>query len=182
MAQPTGVTTAPRTFGTLSIIFAGIVLAGSLFGMLGLIVPVLVSHAPPSSKPEDAAALKMLSTMYLGMGVISTIFVAMSAWLLALGIGQLRYRKWAAVWSPRWAIVALGALVIMAILMMSTMSTSFGGMMDAAAPTPNGAAGKQVGTAIGAVYAAMMVIFYAPYPVLLLAFFSRERVRAAMTA
>ena len=59
----------------------------------------------------------MLSSMYLGMGAISAILSVMSALLIALGIGQLRYRAWAAVWSVRWGVVALGAVVVMAILM-----------------------------------------------------------------
>jgi hypothetical protein len=184
MAQSTGVTAVPRTFGTLSIVFASLVLAGSLFGMLCLVVPVLASHAPPSGKPGDAEALEVMSSMYLGIGLVSCILAVMSGWLLALGIGQLRYRKWAAVWSPRWAIVALGSLVVMAILMTKGMGSTVGGMFDLAAGphAPNPAAGKQVGTAIGAVYASMMVLFYAPYPILLLVYFTRDRIRAAMTA
>ena len=121
-----GVTAAPRTFGILSIVFASLVLVGSLFGLLGLLVPMLAAHAPPPTRPEDAQALKMLSTMYLGMGLISAILSVMSALLIALGIGQLRYRKWAAVWSVRWAIVALGAVVVMAILMTTTMRSTVG--------------------------------------------------------
>jgi len=35
---------------------------------------------------------------------------------------------------------------------------------------------------IGIVYGAMMVLFYSPYPILMLVYFSRERVRAAMQA
>src|ERR1700738_4415411 len=121
--QAMGVTAVPRTFGILSIVFASLVLVGSLFGMLGMVVPVMASHAPPPSRPEDAQALKMVSTMYLGMGVISCILAVMSGLLLALGIGQLRYRRWAAVWSVRWGIVALGSIVIMAILLTTTMSS-----------------------------------------------------------
>ncbi|HXU71645.1 MAG TPA: hypothetical protein VN947_20065 [Polyangia bacterium] len=185
MALPTGVTAVPRTFGTLSIVFASLVLVSSVFGMLSLVVPILASHAPPSAKPGDAEALELMSSMYLGIGIISCILAVMSGLLLALGIGQLRYRKWAALWSPRWAIVALGSLVVMAILMTRGMSSTMGGMFNAAAdPGAKAtlAAGKQVGTAIGAVYASMMVLFYAPYPILLLVYFTRDRVRAAMTA
>ncbi|HEY2745219.1 MAG TPA: hypothetical protein VGL86_11370 [Polyangia bacterium] len=181
MAQPVGVTTIPRTFGVLSIVFASIVLLGSLFGLLGLLVPMLISHAPPPVRPDDAKAMELISTMYLGMGVISAILTVMSALLLAVGVGQLRYRKWAAIWSPRWGVVALGALIVMAILLTTTMRSTFGDIVSAGS---NGApaAGRQVGTAIGGVYAAMMVLFYAPYPILMLVYFSRDRVRAAMTA
>jgi hypothetical protein len=182
MAQPVGVTTVPRTFGVLSIVFASIVLVGSLFGLIGLLVPMMLSHAPPATRPEDAQALKLVSTMYLGMGVISAIFTVMSSLLLAVGIGQLRYRKWAATWSPRWGVVALGALVVMAILMTTTMRSTFGDIVNASGSASAPMAGRQVGTAIGAVYAVMMVLFYAPYPILMLVYFSRERIRAVMTA
>jgi hypothetical protein len=181
MQQNMGVTAVPRTFGILSIVFASLVLVGSLFGLLGLIVPVMLKHAPPPTRAEDAQALAMLSSMYLGMGMISAILSVMSALLLALGIGQLRYRAWAAVWSVRWGVIALGAVVVMAILMTTTMRSTLGSIASAA-DSPNPAAARQVGTAFGAVYAAMMVMFYSPYPILMLVYFSRDRVRAAMTA
>ncbi|HWE28855.1 MAG TPA: hypothetical protein VHB97_12680 [Polyangia bacterium] len=176
-----GVTAVPRTFGILSIVFASLVLVGSLFGLVGLVVPVLLKHAPPPTRSQDAQALAILSSMYMGMGVISAILSVMSALLLALGIGQLRYRKWAAVWSVRWGVVALGAIVVMAILMTTTMRSTLGSI-GSFGYTPNPAAARQVGTAFGAVYAAMIVLFYSPYPILLIAYFSRDRVRAAMTA
>ncbi len=181
MAQNTGgVTAVPRTFGILSIVFSSLVLVGSLFGLLGLIVPVALKHAPPS-RPEDAQAMQLLSNMYLGMGLVSAILSVMSALLLALGIGQLRYRKWAAVWSVRWGIVALGAVVVMAILMTKTMSSTFGSITSMG-ELHNPQAGREMGSMIGVVYASMMVLFYSPYPILMLVYFSRERVRAAMIA
>ena len=180
MGNQGGVTAAPRTFGILSIVFSSLVLVGSLFGLVGLIVPVALKHAPPT-RPEDAQALAMLSSMYTCMGVISAILTVMSSALLALGIGQLRYRKWAAVWSVRWSIVALGALVVMAILMTTMMRSTFSGIGELS-QSPNPEAAQQVGSMIGIVYAAMMVLFYSPYPILMLVYFSRERIRAAMIA
>jgi hypothetical protein len=79
-------------------------------------------------------------------------------------------------------VVALGALVVMAILMTTTMRSTFGDIVNASGSSAAPMAGRQVGTAIGAVYAVMMVLFYAPYPILMLVYFSRERIRAAMTA
>ncbi|MCA1662993.1 MAG: hypothetical protein LC659_01715 [Myxococcales bacterium] len=182
MPQNVGVTAVPRAFGILSIVFASIVLVGSLFGLLGLVVPVLLEHAPPPSRPQDAQALAMLSSMYLGMGAMSAILSVMSALLLALGIGQLRYRAWAALWSVRWGVVALGAVVVMAILMTTTMRSTLGSIASTANANGDAAAARDVGSMIGVVYAAMVVLFYSPYPILMLAYFSRDRVRAAMTA
>lgn len=177
-----GVTAVPRTFGILSIVFSGLSLVGSLFGLIGLVVPVVLKHAPPTTRPEDAAAMRMLSNLYLAGGLVSAIFTVMSGWLLALGIGQLRYRKWAAAWSVRWGVVALGALAVMAVLVTQMMSSTLGSMMTATDVQNAAQAGRQVSGMLGGLYAAMMVVFYAPYPILLMIFFSRERVRAAMTA
>jgi hypothetical protein len=176
-----GVTAVPRTFGILSIVFSSLVLVGSLFGLIGLIVPVMLKHAPPPTRSEDAQAMAMLSSMYLGMGLISAILSVLSALLLALGIGQLRYRAWAAVWSVRWSIIALGSLVVMAILLTTTMRSTLGSV-GAMAPTPNAKAAQDVGSMIGIVYASLMVLFYSPYPILMMVYFSRDRVRAAMNA
>jgi hypothetical protein len=184
MPQDMGPSRAPRIFGILSIVFASLVLLGGLFGLLGLIVPVMVAHAPPPRSPEDARAMEFISRMYLGMGLISAILSVMSALLLALGIGQMRYRKWAATWSVRWGVAGVGCVVVMAILCATTFGRSLadvvqlGGDAQAVAPV----AARQVGTAFGAIYAAMIVFFYAPYPILLMVFFSRPRVRAVMTA
>jgi uncharacterized membrane protein len=177
-----GVTRVPRTFGILSIVFASIVLVSSLFGVLGLMVPALIAHAPPP-RPEDKQALEFVSRMYTAMGIISVMLAVMSGALLALGIGQLRYRQWAHVWTVRWGIVALGVVVIMAIVMAKFFTSS---IFDVMAQNPNTAsdqaAMRGVGNAFGAIYASMIVVFYAPYPILLMIFFSRRHVRAAMTA
>lgn len=181
MDAASGVTRVPRTLGILSIVFASLILFGSLFGLVGLLVSILASHAPPPTRPEDAAVLTGVSRMYGAMGGISALLSVMSAALLALGIGQLRYRAWAAVWSVRWSIVALGAVLVMADVMATTFTTSLFDLMAAGNRTA-AAPAHDVGRAIGAVYAAMMVMFYAPYPIVLLVFFTRRYVRAAMTA
>ncbi|MGZ3426216.1 MAG: hypothetical protein ACXVCV_06165, partial [Polyangia bacterium] len=67
------------------------------------------------------------------------------------------------------------------IILTSTASAVAGDVASAANAT-NAPAARQVGTAFGAVYAAMLVLFYSPYPILLLVYFSRDRIRAAMTA
>jgi hypothetical protein len=183
MGQPVsvGVTRVPRTLGILSIVFASIVLFSSLFGVVGLVVPVLLRHAPPSGGAAERQTLEMMSRMYLMMGLVSAILMVMSAALLALGIGQLRYRAWAAVWTVRWAIVALGCVIVMAILVSQMFTGGFFQML--AAKSPDAAVGaRQVERMFGAVYAAMIIVFYSPYPILLAAFFSRARVRAAMSA
>jgi hypothetical protein len=144
-------------------------------------VPVLLKHAPPSNV-ADEQAMRVLSNMYLGMGAISAILTVMSALLIALGIGQLRQRAWAAVWSVRWGVVALGAVVVMAMVTATTFGHAIGDVATLGSGVTDASAARTAGTMFGAVYAAMIVFFYAPYPILLIVFFSRPRVRAAMTA
>jgi hypothetical protein len=180
MPPTTAVSGVPRTFGILSIIFAGIVLLFSLFGVISLLVPLLIAHAPPPARAEDAANIAAISHAYTAMGGVSALLSVMSAALIALGIGQLRYRAWAAVWSVRWAVVALGVVIVMADLMATTFTRSIFELASRGSPSPP--AMHQLGNVLGLVYAAMTVFFYAPYPIVLLIFFSRPRVRAAMTA
>jgi hypothetical protein len=72
--------------------------------------------------------------------------------------------------------------VVMAIVMTTTMRSTLGSIASTANVNADAAAARSVGSMIGVVYAAMMVLFYSPYPILMLAYFSRDRVRAAMTA
>ena len=180
MQPTTAVSGVPRTFGILSIVFASIVLLFSLFGVASLLMPLVLAHAPPPARPEDAANLTAISHAYTAMGGMSALLSVMSAALIAVGIGQLRYRAWAGVWSVRWAVVALGVVVIMADLMATTFTRSIFELASRGSPSPQ--AMHQVGSVLGIVYATMTVFFYAPYPIVLLIFFSRRRVRAALTA
>ena len=184
MQPAAGVTRVPRTMGILSIVFGSFILFFSLFGSFGLLVPLLASHAPPSQRPEDAVMLAAISRIYGAMGAISLLLTVMSALLLALGIGQLRYRRWAGVWSARWAIVALGCVVVMALVAANFFSSFFDLMAasDHATNAQARAGAKQEGRAMGIIYAAMVVMLYAPYPIVILALFSRKHVRESMTA
>ncbi len=178
--EATSPTRVPRILGTLSIVFAALVLCGSLFGVLGLAVPALIARAP-APRPDDAAMVASIGRMYGVMGGLSALYAVLAAALLGLGIGQLRYRRWAAVWTVRWAIVALGAVLVTADLVATTFTQSLTGML-AAGPNGLGAGAQPMSHALGIVYAAMAICFWTPYPLLLLVFFSRKRVCAAMTA
>jgi hypothetical protein len=41
--------------------------------------------------------------------------------------------------------------------------------------------GSSLGSLFGGTFGGMMIFFYAPYPILMLVFFTRDRVRATMT-
>jgi len=191
--QPHERSGAPKVFGVLSIVFASIVL---LFSSLGMLATLATSAASSMSNlapdPEKAAEMKAMmqpmAKVYQGMGLESAILFVMSALLLAIGIGQVRYRAWAQRWSVYWGaagLVCVGLMVAISMLVIAPAYAEFFDSMaqlkphgDGAAPMP--AMGPMAGM-FGGTFAVMSVIVYAPYPALMLLFFTRDRVRASMT-
>ena len=185
-------TKAPKVFGVLSIIFASVTLLFSMFMSCSLVAAPMVNKfsdfAPPGRKnvPELKAVFALMSTVYTVIGVEGVVFLIMSALLLAIGIGQVKYRAWAGRWSVYWAGAALAVLagfVALAFLFIGPTYQKFFEMMAHAAPSgalPSGMS-SSLGSLMGGTSSVMMIFFYAPYPILLLAFFTRERVRGSMT-
>lgn len=187
-AAPTAV---PKVFGILSIIFASLMilfslptscmsLAGPAMGTLGQIVP--------DDDPNAAAVqgmMESIGTAYTAMGVQGLLLLVMSSILLAVGIGQVRYRRWAAEWSVYWGIGGLVSVGLMIALMLGVVGPAYEQMFatiaetDSTAQLPEGF-GSFLGSAIGGWTALMTVIFYAPYPLLMVIFFKRPNVQAAM--
>ncbi len=187
---PPVVSSAPKVFGVLSIIFASIVL---FFGLLtscagfagGGVAQLGRLPAQGSQGEEMKQALSFMGTIYTAIGIQGLILTVMSALLLAIGIGQLRYRRWAGAWSVYWgglALVSLAGMVAMYFLMIGPAYQKFFDMISRA--TPSGAMPTQLSGSIANIFggtsSAMMVLFYAPYPILLLIFFTREQIRASM--
>jgi hypothetical protein len=184
---------APKVFGVLSIIFSSIVLLFSSFGMLGgLASSALQSMGSLADQGEKgaefAAMMGPMAKVYRGMGLESLILFVMSALLLAIGIGQVRYRAWARRWSVYWGAAGLVCVILMVAISLLIVSPAYAEMLDAMSrikpengqppmPQPMGA----VSGAIGATFAIVSVFVYTPYPALMLLFFTREKVRASMT-
>ncbi len=109
---------APKVFGVLSIIFASIVLLSSSLGMLAtLATSAATSMGKMVPDPEKAAEvttmMQPMAKVYQGIGLQSAILFVMSALLLAIGIGQLRYRAWAQRWSVYWGAAGLACVGLM---------------------------------------------------------------------
>ena len=184
---------APKVFGVLSIIFASLVLLSSSFGMLMTLATSAFadvgSVAPDAAKtPDVAAAWEPMVRIYRGIGLQSAILFAMSALLLAIGIGQLRYRAWARRWSVYWGVaglVCVAAMVAISLLIISPAYAQFFEGLSQLKPQGEGQAqmpamGPLAGI-FGGTFAVLCVLFYGPYPALMLMFFTRDRVRASMT-
>jgi hypothetical protein len=191
--QPHERSGAPKVFGVLSIVFASIVLLFSSVGMLGTLATSAASSMGKMAPDPDKAAevttmMQPMAKVYQGVGLQSAILFVMSALLLAIGIGQVRYRAWAQRWSVYWGgagLVCVGLMVAISLLIIAPAYAQFFESLSHVKPhdggqTPVPSMGPMAGM-FGGTFAAMSVIVYGPYPALMLLFFTRDRVRASMT-
>jgi hypothetical protein len=186
---------APKVFGVLSIIFASLMLFFSAMGLLATAATSTMERgigisSPDSDKTEQLnAVMRPMAKVYKGIGLQSLILFLMSALLLAIGIGQLRFRAWAGRWSVYWGVAGLVCVGLLVAISLLVISPAYGELFESAArlkPQTDGqpALPPSMGglTAVfGGTFAVLSVIVYAPYPALMLLFFTRERVRASMT-
>lgn len=194
MVSPSGpvedFTSIPKVFGVLSIIFASLVLLMSLLSACGSAVVVgsndLLTQGQPTEAAKQMVELqKTIVPMYTFMLIQSLIFVFMSAFLLVIGIGQVRYKRWARAWSMYWGGLALFVLLIIVVLSFVYIGPMYKDMMaQMAKGMPSGSMPLQTSSMFGGMMGGMMgvmyLIFYSPYPALLLLFFNKDRVKAAM--
>ena len=136
---------SPRVFGVLSIVFGSLTaLFGGLIGAVGFYATQIERS---SNKPEDIPLVLIFVTL-----AISAVL------LVVIGIGQLRYRRWALGATLGWAVAAL--------------LLGVGQIAGFLAWVPDGEA--RLG------FTFTWAIFLLPYPVLLLVFFTRPAIKAAM--
>jgi hypothetical protein len=182
---------APKVFGVLSIIFSSLVLLFSSFGLLGTAASSALEGMGGMVNDADKAAefdamVRPMARVYQGLGLQSLILFVMSALLLAIGIGQMRYRAWARRWSVYWGATGLGCVILMVAISLLIVSPAYAELLEALSriKPPNGQAMPQMGAlsgVVGGVFAVVSVVVYTPYPALMLLFFTREHVRASMT-
>lgn len=183
---------APKVFGVLSIIFSSMVLLGSSLGLLGTVASSALEGMGNMVNDADKAAeinamVAPMARVYQGLGLESLILFLMSALLLAIGIGQLRYRAWARRWSVYWAVAGLACVVLLVVISMLIVSPAYADLLDGLSrikPQNGEAPMPQMGALsgmVGGVFAVMAIVLYTPYPALMLLFFTREHVRASMT-
>lgn len=184
-------TSAPKVFGVLSIVFSSITLLTSLFssclGLFGGGMTSLSNTLPGNTAdaPRIKEMMEFMGTIYTAMGAQGVVFLVMSAILLFVGIGQLRYRRWAAQGSIYWSALALVVLVGVVVMSYAVIGPAYEKMFEmmskggASGALPSELTAKLSGW-IGGSTGIASVILYAPYPILMLIFFSRPRIRAAM--
>ncbi|HXU01520.1 MAG TPA: hypothetical protein VN903_11030 [Polyangia bacterium] len=190
--QPHERSGAPKVFGVLSIIFASLILLSSAVGVLFSLAAGMVSDlGSQAGETADAAAaaamMQPLAKVYQGFGLQSMILFVMSILLLVIGIGQVRYRAWACRWSVYWGAAGLVCVGLMVAISMLIVSPGYAAFLDSLShikPQEGQAPMPSLGPMsafVGGTFAVVNVIVYAPYPALMLMFFTRERVRASMT-
>ncbi|MBW2733134.1 MAG: hypothetical protein JRH20_12145 [Deltaproteobacteria bacterium] len=168
---PVGGSVIPRVFGILSIVFSSLTI---VMLMLGFVVGLVASERRGKAKQAAAIAPEAEDTSEVGQEASKSKTRANSvqagagicvgvAWLLgpffllAIGIGQLRYKRWARLATLGWSGVVLLAMAAFFVL------AAFGGMGIAEL-----------------IPFAFLTVFSCAYPVLLLVFFSRPRVALVM--
>jgi hypothetical protein len=191
LENPVAPTSLPKTLGILSIIFASIVLFFGLFASCGGFLAqgfTKVGQLAPRDNPhaqEIQETLSVVSSIYTAIGFQGLILAVMSSILLAVGVGQMRYRRWAARWTIYWAAAALVAIGGMVAISFFIIGPAYQRMFLALAKaSPSGAMPMSFTSSMSSIFGGssglLTILFYAPYPILLLIFFSRDHVRAAM--
>jgi hypothetical protein len=184
---------SPKVFGILSIVFASIVLLFSLFAFLGSFAGANMKDVIAASggmRGVDEAMVSVLADLigdiYTGAAINSGLFVVFSALLLAIGIGQVGYRRWARSWSVYWGIGALVSLVVMSIVLFAMVAPVYDRIFEAAGAMADDPqirrmmAAADMGPIAGAGGTVFLILFFSPYPILLLSFFTKARLKEAM--
>jgi len=195
-AIPTPTSGAPKVFGILSIIFGSFLLLSGLLTSIFIIVgPALgaLGGVIPEDAPNREMGLELISvvgTVYTAYGIQGLILAVMSGMLLAIGIGQIRYRRWAVQASVYWGIAGLVAVVGMVVMFWLVLGPAFERVFQVAAEAEAetraqaealAGFGRFFSTVIGGSSGIGALIFYSPYPILLIVFFRKPKVRAAMS-
>lgn len=90
---------------------------GVLFVILGLAVLALPGSICLALGGMDwAASADGWAPVFRGITLHGAMLCAMSAALIVIGIGQLRARAWADLWSRIWAFAALACVAAMVVL------------------------------------------------------------------
>jgi hypothetical protein len=166
---------SPQTLGTLSIVFGAIVGVFSLLNLLGIGRGLAMMT---NARTNADAVRNYLDAIQTSSMIQSLAFVAMSTWLVMLGVGQRRYRRWAARQSVLWAaagFAVLAGVVIMNIVVLGPASQRFMDETLRHSHLPQG---------FGAImrWAGLFgIAFYLPWPIILLVTFRQPKIISAMS-
>lgn len=162
--------TTPRTLGTMSMIFGGIIAAMSALSLLlGKQMGSFMKVAPS----QEEAFERYMQEIGAFATAQSVVFLLMSVALFAIGTGQRNYRRWAVGASVTWGAVALVVLLLNTIVQFAVVLPALDRFIDAITHGSYDRAAGQVGL-MSKVGAVLGVGFYAPYPIILIVAFRRR--------
>lgn len=164
---------APKVLGILSIVFGGIVLLMTLVGL------TLSGAGAFEQLPgvDMGAAKTYMDALEPWATILMMSMIAMSGALVAIGIGQLKYQRWARTAAIGWSILGLVIVVglvlhhyLLTVPALEVFLSSFGGDNEVTSMMKGmtGASGI------------LSVIMYAPYPIILLVIMRKPAVLEAM--
>lgn len=164
---------APKVLGILSIVFGAI---GALFTLLGALGTATGAFQKMAGEGAQAAMASYMAKLQPLSTVITIVMGLMSVALILIGTGQLRYRRWATSASVQWAIVGLAVLIGQVIWQVLVVGPALETYLD---DLGIGRAAREMG--FGKAMALVALAFYAPYPIVLIAYFKKPRIVEAMT-
>jgi hypothetical protein len=166
---------APRVLGILSIVFGGIVVLMSLVGMS---MSGLSTFEKLPGFDMDATQ-RYLDALEPAATILMMTMIAMSAGLIAIGIGQLRYRQWARKAALAWSVLGLVVIVGLVLhhyMLVMPATMVFLESLEGASDVRRMMEGMSGASAI------LSVVMYAPYPIIQLILMRKTAVIEAMDA
>jgi hypothetical protein len=182
---------APKTLGILSIVFGSIVgffsIIGGIFILIFIRLMRTVDKMPPLKAKEIPVQdfIGAFADIYASIGYLNIAFLTFSLALLFIGIDQYKYRARAIVRTKIWSIAALLSLVGIVIYSATTIGPKYGQLMDIMTSIgrreymPQGT-GSLFSGFFSATFGITYLFFYSPYPIVMLVFFSKQKVKDSM--
>jgi hypothetical protein len=158
--RPTGVT----VFGVLNIVFGGMGILCTPFSILGIFVGDLI--------PMGESSIEIAAGYKIYLMVSSVVGIGFSAWLLVLGIGLLKFKRWARRGSVIYSVIAI--VWGIAGIGLGVLALSLGWMA-----APQGQLPAMAGGMVGGMCGGIISLIY---PVLLLIFMQTAKVKQAFAA
>ena len=145
---------SPKVFGILSIIAGGLFVLSSLNRLEG---PIQVSSTGFDSTMNRDLDNLTHATMYLNL-----LLGVMAAWLVVIGIGQIRYRRWARRQAIVWSVASCLTVITIDVVLLAIVAPA---MWD-----------DWLATALAIITPITLV----PYPIILLAHSCGSKARSSM--
>lgn len=183
----------PRVFGILSIIFSCLVFVMVLLKSLSMVTytPQLEGAVYGQDIGDTKATQQALVAFYEATRVPKAVtagsYAIMSLVLFLIGLGQLRYRPWALRWTWIWSAAGLVVLFATGWIEIGWIQPKALELQAALAAAAKGG-GQQAqmmamvaGIMTGSTTLALLkMALYLPYPIILLIYFTRARVKASL--